>query len=212
MKLIIFFAVITCAICACHFRKPAKFKQGLDKNRLDSTKAIVRYISDTFKIGIIKRADLVNKFDKFYEDKDAHFFISSYGHQRSDKNEFQLVEVFVDVPRLDSATFKNFDSYFVDSSKVICVFQNSDGGNYVWLKEADPATFQAFKNAFGGKDKSYVFYQAHKLDGLNPSTIKVYSNTKSCTNCMPYITDGKTCYFGEEENSSSIPPEYKFIE
>jgi len=151
MKLIIFVGVIANAFCACHSLEPAKSKQELDKNPLDSTKAIVRFISDTFKVGIFKRADLINKFDKFYEGKDGHFFIRSYGYQRSEKHEFQPVEVFVEVPRLDSATFKDFDSYFVDSSKVICVLPNSDGGNYVLLKNADPKSFQAFRNAYVGR-------------------------------------------------------------
>jgi hypothetical protein len=215
MKLIIFFTVFTGAFYACHSLEPPKSEQRLDKKPIDSTKAFVRFISDTFKSGIIDRVDLIKKFDKFYEDRNGHFFIRSYGHQKSQKSEFQLVEVFVEIPRLDSATYKSSGSYLIDNSKVICVFSNSDGGSYVWLKDADPESFQAFKNAFGGKDKKHVFYQAKKLEGLNPVTVKVYSDTKNCTNCMPYLTDGNSCYFGEEKiekSNCSIPPEYKFIE
>jgi hypothetical protein len=102
-----------------------------------------------------------------------------------------------------------------DNSKVICVSLNSDGGSFVLLNEADPKSFQVFNNAFGGKDKSHVFYRANKLEGLNPSSVKVYSNTKSCTNCVAYFTDGKMCYWGEQKSESKdcvIPSEYKFVE
>jgi len=213
MKLDLFFAVlIGGAMGACHSVEPAKSK-GQDP--LDSTRVMARFISDKFKVGVIDRADLKKKFDEFYEDKSGHFFIRSFGHKRTEKHEFEPVEVFVEVPKLDSATYKVAGSYIMDSSKVICVFQNSDGGNYVWMKDADPRSFQAFKNAFGGKDKDHVFYNDKILEGLNPSTVKVYSNTKNCSNCTAYFTDGKLCYSGDEKNegkSCSIPPEYKFIE
>jgi len=200
--------------CACHSLEQANEKLRLDnKSPSDSSTVNVKFVSDTFElIATIRRTDLIKKFDEFYEDKSGHFFIRSYGHQRSKKHEFEPVEVFIEIPKLDSATYKNWDSYIMDSSKVICVFANSDGGNYVLLKDADPKSFHAFKNAFGGKDKNHVFYQAKMLEGLNPSTVKVYSDLKNCTNCRPWFKDEKTCYFGEEKSGCSVPSEYKFVE
>jgi hypothetical protein len=215
MKLSFLFPLFVSAIGCNHSAGSAKFKGQSDNFPLDSTKAIIRFRSDTFKVSLINRTDLEKRFNNFYEDRYGHFFIKSFGHQKTKEHEFQPVEVFVELPKLDSATYKDFGSYFKDSSKVMCVFENSDGGNYVWLKDADSKSFEAFKNSFGGKDKKYVFYKDIKLSGLNPSTVKVYSDTKNCTNCTPYFTDGKVCFFGDEkvENRNCIiPPEYKFIE
>jgi hypothetical protein len=99
-----------------------------------------------------------------------------------------------------------------DSSKVICVYLNSDGGNFVLLNDLDPKTFKVFNNAFGGKDKNHVFYQANILTGLNPSSVKVYSNTE---NCLAYFTDGELCYWGEQRSELKdcvISSDYKFVE
>jgi hypothetical protein len=210
MKTIVLLFLILNVFVDCNSSGPTHPRSGLNMDS-DTTKVPVKYLDS--KIGTIDRADLIRKFDVFYKDKKGHFFIKSYGHQRVEGFEMKFVDVFIEIPELDSASYLNLDSYLKDDSKVICIYANSDGGNYVLLKDADPKTFQAFKSAFGGKDKNHVYYQAKKLPGLNPSAVKVYSTMRICSNCTAYFTDGKKCYLGDmESKSSKIPSEFDFVE
>lgn len=198
--------------CACHSLESANSQKGLEKDLLDSTTVIVKFINEPYEFDVVKRAGFIKKFKEFYEDGIGRFFIRSYGHKKTEKNEFEPIEVFIEIPRLDSATFKNLGLYLMDSSKVISAYPNSDGGNYILLKDADPKSFHVFKHAFGGKDNDHVYYQAKKLEGLNARTVKVYSDLKNCKDCTPYFRDGNTCYFGEEKSDCTIPSEYKIVE
>jgi hypothetical protein len=212
MKMFILLALVLFVFGDCNLESTVPASQL--NTDMDSTKVLLRYNRESSKFVKVDRADLTKKFDGFYIDKNRHFFIKSYGHRSSKEHEIELVDVFIEIPELDSASFKSIGLYLMDNSKVICVYLNSDGGNFVLLKDADPRSFKVFENAFGGKDKNHVYYQANKLAGLDPATVKVYSNTKNCSNCMAYFTDGKTCYFGEEKQESKgciIPPEYSFV-
>lgn len=102
----------------------------------------------------------------------------------SDGGKLELVDVFVQVPRFDSATFKMEGQYLMDKSKVVCNFENSDGGSYTVLKNADPSSFQAFSGIFGGKDRYHLYFQDRLLSGINPDRARVYIGQKDCRNCL----------------------------
>lgn len=163
----------------------------------------------------IKSTELTLKFKFFYEDMYGLFFIKSAGH-RLNNGKMELVDVFIEIPKLDSGSFINYGVYFRDSSKVICVFENSDGGNYKTMQNVDPKSFTVFKNTFGGKDKNNVYYQNVVLKDLDPGLVKVYSNTLSCSNCKSYFTDGKVYYFGTQRITKRDflmnAKEYRYIE
>jgi hypothetical protein len=159
-------------------------------------------------------SDFENLFNRFYADDAGKFYIKSFGHKLADKKN-EITSVFVEIQKLDNNTFCDYGLYFKDSSKVLCVFENSDGGNYPQMYGVDPKSFKPFSNVFGGKDSFHVFFQNRMLDSLNVKNVKVYSEIKNCANCKGYFTDGKIVYYGAnkiKEQNFIIPKEFKFEE
>jgi hypothetical protein len=210
MKTIVLLCFLLSAFVGCY--SSGSTRPGSAES--DSTKVMVRYSTDPSKIAKIDRSNFIKKFDLFYKDKNGRFFVKSYGNQRIEGFVMKYEDVFIEIPELDSASYLYRGLYLKDNSKVICEYPSSDGGNYVLLKDADPRTFQAFKSAYGGKDKNSVFYQTHKLSGLDPSTVKVYSTMRICSNCTAYFTDGEICYLGDQkiQNNCKIPSEFDVVE
>ena len=154
-------------------------------------------------------------FGDFYTDRDNKFFIKSEALVQG-KDSLEFMSVFIEMPRrLDSATLTRDGDYFIDKSNVICIFGNSDGGGYTPLLGADPASFKAFRNVYGGKDRRHVYYQDRVLEGVNPDNVRVYSDSKSCANCDGYFRDGKILYHDWQripDTAYAIPGEYKYVE
>lgn len=164
---------------------------------------------------LLKRVD-VRKFEKtfgpFYKDALGHFFIGSLLLADSALNSRPIL---IQIPRLDSATFIQDGQYLIDKTKVICVFDNSDGGNFVQLRNVNPASFKTFHNVFGGRDSSHVFFQNKLLVGVNPSTVKVYSSMQNCSNCQGYFVDRDIFYIGGNkivDSAVRVPTEFRFVE
>jgi hypothetical protein len=186
-------------------------------NSKDTARVSVKLVNtdSTFKIEDRPLSDFVISFSDFYKDKNGQLFVKTFGHRRSDSGKMELVDVFVQVPQFDPATFKVEGQYLLDSSKVVCSFENSDGGSYKILKSADPQSFQSFSGIFGGKDKYHVFFQDKVLSGVKPDDVKIYSEQKICGNCLGYVKGDSILYFGSgpiPENNFQIPDRYKYIQ
>ena len=154
-------------------------------------------------------------FGEFYVDREDRFYIQSALLDEDSNKNLAFFDVFVEIPRLDAATYRREGEYLLDKDKVICVFENSDGGNYVEVKGVDPASFKIFKNVFGGRDKEHVFLQDRMLEGVDPQRVKVYSEMKDCANCDGYLVDGRVFYHGVdrvEDTQMVIPKEFKYVE
>lgn len=123
-------------------------------------KITVRLLSSDSRYQIEKRdSDLFEKaFGSFYKDKNGLFFVASIFDTGSP---LKPAPILIQIPTLDSISFRQDGQYLVDKSKVICVFGNSDGGNYVVLKNVDPSSFQVFRNVFGGRDSAHVFFKTN---------------------------------------------------
>ena len=186
---------------ACHFRKSV-IARIFVKDSISITKK--RNGNDFYKV-----------FDRFYMDKEGRFFIKSFQNKPGKNDSLLLSEIFIEIPKLDSGSYVNYGSYIKDSSKVICVYDNSDGGNYLLLKNVDAKSFECFENVFGGKDKNHVFFQGSILYDLDVKKIKVYSMQRNCGNCEGYFTDGHLIYYGSKRISDvdfKIPNEYSVSE
>ena len=162
---------------------------------------------------IVRRdsAEFTRLYSDFYTDKEQRFYIMSMGHA----HDMSPVPVYIEIPRIDSASFKQDGQYFWDKSRVICVFGNSDGGSYAPLKGVDPGSFRVFKNVFGGKDKDHVYFQNRLLEGLSPAGVRVYSEYENCANCDGYFKEGKIVYRGRErikDTAFVIPERFRFLE
>jgi len=133
--------------------------------------------------------------------------------QSDSTGKLAFFDVMVNIPQLDSATLRSDGQYLIDKNTVICVFENSDGGNFVEMTGVHPASFRAFKNVFGGRDKDHVFSKDRMLEGLNPQRVKVYSHMENCGNCDGYFKDGVLVDFmGEKVVGNKIPEDYVFAE
>jgi len=186
-------------------------------NKAEKTVPVKIRISDSmFRIEERELNGFVKLYDRFYRYKDGTFFIKSYRfNEEKTNNRASLTEIYIEIPFLDSSSFKPMGQYLKDKTKVLCVFDNSDGGNYLELKSVDAGSFTAFKNIFGGKDSCHVFFQDKLLSNINSKHVKVYSKYKNCTNCEGYFKDGNVVYFGTKRISEpgfEIPKEYKYIE
>ena len=154
-------------------------------------------------------------FDRFYVDSSNRFYVASSLLRPDSSKKLAFSQVFVEIPTLDAATYRTEGWYLMDRSKVLCVFENSDGGSYVELKGVDPTSFKAFKHVFGGRDKDHVFFQHSILDGLDPAKVRVYSNLKNCPNCDGYFKDDRFLYYDVDKMGDRkfvIPKEFAVIE
>lgn len=156
--------------------------------------------------------EFTRAFFQFYVDSGNKFYLRNVLLKES-CGSMRMSDVMVEMPRLDSATVRRDGNYFIDKDKVVCVYENSDGGNYAEMKGVDPGSFKIFRNVFGGRDKDHVFYQETMLEGVDPQRVKVYSDMKNCSNCDGYFKDGKLVYRAENKvDAEAIPRDYKFVE
>jgi hypothetical protein len=175
---------------------------------------VVRFLdsNSTYHIEKVDFDQFQKAFESFYKNKIGRFFVSSsIFREHIQKNE----PILIQIPELDSNTFIRAGQYLIDKSKVICVFDNSDGGNYVLLKDVDPTSFRIFHNVFGGKDSTHVFFQSSLLLGVSPKNVRVYSSMQNCSNCDGYFVDGNITYVGSRritDSSNCVPKQYQFVE
>jgi hypothetical protein len=125
--------------------------------------------------------------------------------------------------RSEKTIVKAFDDFYRDSKdgffiKSFRLIPGSNSGKLVEQDiyiQADPKSFKAYQNVYGGRDNSHVYFQSTLLEGLHPGRVKVYSDQLNCANCDGYFMDGDIIYKGSEKINSPttlIPKEYKFIE
>ena len=202
-----FFALLVFCVAAC---RPA----GQQVIQPDSAMLYVRTdVNGDCRICRRPESNFRHAFDKFYLDDSDKFYIRTFLLRSDSSGKLIESDVMVNLPRLDSATLHSDGLYLIDKNRVICVFGNSDGGNFVELKGVDPGTFKSFRNVFGGKDRDHVFSRDIMLEGLSPQRVKVYSNMKNCGNCDGYFKDGVLMEFmGEKVAGSKIPKDYVFVE
>jgi len=193
-----------------------KRKTAVAAAKRDHDSVLVKLTDDDFGCRIEKwtAGQFSRCFGEFYEDKRGEFFVKSFALMKGAHDSLREVDVFVRIPKLDSGTFRSDGMYIMDNTKVICVFGTSDGGQYVVVKHADPKTFKAFRNVFGGKDSEHVFYEYEIIPGIRPNKVKVLSATDNCANCDGYFRDGDLTYHNADklEARFRIPQEYKYTE
>lgn len=171
--------------------------------------------TEGYAVQQIPADSLSHSFLDFYEDKEKRFLIKTAGHDMDKNGSLISVDVFVELPRLDANSFQDLGLYFKDRSKVVCVMENSDGGNYIRLEGVDVNSFRRFRHSFGGWDKKHVYFRDIPLTGLRAGIIRVYSDVENCLNCTPYITDGVTIFQGDEQITDThfvIPTNYRYID
>jgi hypothetical protein len=178
--------------------------------------AKIRINDSTFRFEDRRIDEFTWLYDNFYQDRNGKFYIKSSKFVKLSSNNNPIYSpVYIEIPFLDSNSFMRMGNYLKDKKHVICIFENSDGGNYVSLKNVDPVTFVAFKNVFGGKDSGVVFFQNKILSDLDAKHVKVYSNQASCINCDGYFKDSNVIYLGGRkilDTGLVIPNEYKYVE
>ncbi len=95
---------------------------------------------------------------------------------------------------IDSFSWLDSTEYSKDKNNVYYFHDNSDGGNRVIVKEADPLTFKRLCEYRWGIDKNYVFFKGDLVKGLNLKYLQVLY-PPDADQFIQYVKDDKNVFY-----------------
>jgi hypothetical protein len=157
--------------------------------------------------------------DNIYKGPNGKTFILTGGSRLIGNDTFLTVQYYKDVTDfLDLKSYgKLKEDYFQSKNKVYMWWGNSDGNYPIEVPNADPKTFEPFKDIAGGKDKQYVFYGGapsnfEVIPEADPESIRILNPERGCWNCGNcYFVDNKHVYYGSNKVKGADPKTFKLI-